>query len=89
METAAKNVKELQQHSGTPNMLTGAQEVLKVTQPRQGKNVLLTCHCCDKTGNKEPQCAVKHLKCFKCGIWTVCRTRRRTKEEYSLSVPYR
>ena len=54
METAANNVKELQQSSGTPNMSTGAQEVLKVTQPRQGKKVLPTCHCCGKIGHKAP-----------------------------------
>ena len=80
METAAKNVKELQQPSGTPNTSTGAQEVLKVTQPRQGKKVLPTCHRCGKTGHKAPQCTVKHLKCFKCGkmghLRSVCRSKK-------------
>ena len=42
METAAKNVKELQQPSGTPTTSTGSYEVLKVTQPRQGKKILPT-----------------------------------------------
>ena len=77
METAAKNVKELQQPSGTPNTSTGAQEVLKVTQSRQGRKVLPTCHHCGKTGHKAPQCTVKHLKCFQCGnvghLQSVCR----------------
>ena len=36
MEMAAKNRKELQQSLGTPNTLTGAQEVLNVTQPKRG-----------------------------------------------------
>ena len=80
METAAKNVKELQQPSGTPNTSTGAQEVLKVTHPRQGKKVLPTCHRCGKTGHKAPQCTVKHLKCFKCGkmghLRSVCRSKK-------------
>ena len=31
METAAKNVKELRQPSGTPTTSTGSHEVLKVT----------------------------------------------------------
>ena len=79
METAAKNVKELQQPSGTPNTSTGAQEVLKVTQPRQGKKVLPTCHRCGKTGHKALQCTVKHLKCFQCGkvghLRSVCRSK--------------
>ena len=43
METAAKNVKELQQPSGTPSTSIGTQEMVKVTQPRQGKKVLPTC----------------------------------------------
>ena len=86
MEMAAKNVKELQQPSGTPNTLTGAHEVLKVTQPRQGKKVPPpTCHCCGKTGHKVPQCTAKHLECIQCGkmghFWSVCR---RTKGEHSM-----
>ena len=76
MEMAAKNVKELQEPSGTPNTSTGAQEVLKVTQPGQGKKVLPTCHHCGKTGRKAPQCTV--VICFQCGkvghLWSVCRS---------------
>ena len=80
METAAKNVKELQQSLGTPNTSTGAQEVLKVTQPRQGKKVLPTCKRCGEIGHKAPQCTVKHLKCFQCGkvghLQSVCRSKK-------------
>ena len=64
METAAKNVKELQQPSGH---LLCRQVPIKVTQPRQGKKILPTCHCCGKTGHKARQCSLKHLKCFQCG----------------------
>ena len=77
METAAKNVKELKQPSGTPTTSTGSHEVLKVTQPRQGKKILPTCHLCGKTGHKAPQCSVKHLKCFQCGhLRSVCRSKK-------------
>ena len=37
METAAKNVKELQQPSGTPSTSTGTQEMLKVTTAQARK----------------------------------------------------
>ena len=90
MEMAAENVKELQQPSGTPNTSTGAQEVLKVTQPRQGEKVLPTCHRCGKTSHKAPQCTVKHLKCGKVGyLRSVCRSKKKNEGRVQPECPVR
>ena len=83
METAARNVKELQgppPATGTPKASRGTSEVFKVTQPRQDRQPL-TCHRCGKPGHIASQCAFKQAKCFQCGkmghLQSVCRSKKR------------
>ena len=80
MESAAKDVKELQYPAG--NASRGVQEVHKVTQPVHMKEKsALSCYRCGKSGHNPSQCLFKQAKCFLCGktghLRSVCRSKQR------------